>query len=295
MQVTHLYSSQCILAESALWHQCRHSYFWVDIEGCKLFELKKTGQAKVWELDKRVSLIVEQADENSLLLALQGELAIFNLNSATCTALVDIDKNIPQNRCNDGGCDEQGRMWIGTMDVHCKEGAGSLYRVGTDLQVQQVVNDLTIPNGIAWSADKTRMYFIETMSRSVRSYIFNKETGDVFYEAIAVKIPDNMGFPDGMCIDAEGMLWIALYSGGAVSRWNPQTGQLLQKIELPVPNVTNCCFSGDNLDELFVTTARENLTEQQLQQYPQSGDVFKITGLGVTGTKVNVSNFNIKK
>ncbi|RYE13285.1 MAG: SMP-30/gluconolactonase/LRE family protein [Sphingobacteriales bacterium] len=289
MKIETLYPSQCTLGESPVWHKRRGSYFWVDIEDGVLYELNAAKTLQTWKLNTRVSLIIEQEDD-TLLLAIQGGVVRFNPSDGSMTNLVDLDKDQPQNRCNDGACDADGRLFVSTMDVHCEKDAGNLYRIDKDLIVTKVINDLTIPNGIVWSHDHARMYFIETMSRSVKSYIFNRQTGEIFYENVVVSIPEEMGYPDGMAIDAAGMLWIALYGGHGVSRWNPETGMLLEKITLPAPHITNCTFGGDNLDELIVTSAREELTEEQLAQYPESGSVFIITGLGVKGVENNRSN-----
>ncbi|MEO6498265.1 MAG: SMP-30/gluconolactonase/LRE family protein [Mucilaginibacter sp.] len=290
MKVETLYPSHCMLGESPVWHRRRGSYFWVDIEEGILYELNAAKDLQMWKLKTKVSLIIEQEDD-TLLLAVQGGVVRFNPADGSTTELVGLDKDYPANRCNDGACDADGRLYIGTMNVNCEKDAGNLYRIDKDFTVTKVINDLTIPNGIVWSHDQARMYFIETMSRTVKSYLFNRKTGEIYYEKIAVTIPEDMGYPDGMAIDTEGMLWVALYGGYGVSRWNPETGMLLEKISLPVPHVTNCTFGGDNLDELVVTSAKENLNEEQLAQYPQSGDVFIITGSGYKGIENNRSNY----
>ncbi|RYE20338.1 MAG: SMP-30/gluconolactonase/LRE family protein [Sphingobacteriales bacterium] len=243
MKISTLYPSQCTLGESPVWHQRRGSYFWVDIEEGILHELNTaTRNVKVWNLHRRVSVIIEQTD-GTLVLGVQGGLIKFDPTDGRTSPLVDIDAGQSQNRCNDGACDSEGRIWIGTMEVHCEPGAGSLYCVNNSLGVKKMMPNLTIPNGIVWSADMARMYFIETMSRTVKSYIYNRLSADIHFEKVAINIPESMGYPDGMKIDTEGKLWIALYGGQAVSRWDPETGILLQKIELPALNITNCCFA----------------------------------------------------
>ncbi|WP_158534880.1 SMP-30/gluconolactonase/LRE family protein [Mucilaginibacter hurinus] len=290
MNIATLYPSQCTLGEGVLWHSRRRSYFWVDIQEGILHEFNTAGGLKTWNLGTPVSMIVEQQDD-TLLLAVKGGIVLFNPADGSTAKLVSIENSEPGNRCNDGACDSEGRIWVGTMDMHAEAYAGNLYRIDTNLGVTKVINDLTIPNGLVWSLDQARMYHIETMSRSVKSYIFNRQTGEIHYEKVVISVPPDMGYPDGMTIDAEGMLWIALYGGHGVSRWNPDTGELLDKITLPAPHVTNCCFGGDNLDELAVTSARENLDAEQLAQYPESGNVFIITGLGVKGVSNNRSNY----
>ncbi len=127
---------------------------------------------------------------------------------------------------------------------------------------------------MAWTADNSRFYFIDTPKQRIDAFIFDAEKGDVTFEQTVIHIPAEEGHPDGMCIDAEGMLWVALWGGFAVKRFNPFTGALLATIELPVPNITSCTFGGENLDQLFITSARSMLTDKQLAQYPLSGNSF---------------------
>jgi sugar lactone lactonase YvrE len=129
---------------------------------------------------------------------------------------------------------------------------------------------------MAWTADQQTFYFIDTPTKKIQEFAFDPESGEIKFRRISVEIPEGLGFPDGMCIDREGMLWVAHYAGSGVYRWNPQTGKLLDKIELPVPHVTSCCFGGENLDLILITTAQENLTVDDLKKYPQSGDVFLV-------------------
>ena len=286
MKVSALFKASNVLGESPFWHVKRQSLFWVDIEQGLLHELDwKTKDLQIWPLSRRVSLIMEGTDDQ-LILGVQGGLVSFDLKTGDFDWIADIEKDIPDRRCNDGGVDSKGRIWVGVMDIHCKAAQGSLYRL-TNLSSPPVkmIEELTIPNGLVWSHNDDRMYFIDTVSRSVKSYLFNLATGAIEYEKDVITISPQMGMPDGMAIDNEGMLWVALYGGFALGRWNPLNGKLIDLIKLPVPNVTNCCFAGDQLDELVITTARENLTPQQLSEYPESGNLFIIKSPGVKGVR----------
>ncbi|RZM29556.1 MAG: SMP-30/gluconolactonase/LRE family protein [Pedobacter sp.] len=286
MKVSTLLKASNVLGESPFWHAKRQSLFWVDIEQGLLHELNwKTKDLQIWPLSRRVSLIMEGA-EDQLILGVQGGLVNFDLKTGDVDWIADIEKDLPDRRCNDGGVDNMGRIWVGVMDIHCKPNLGSLYRL-TNLSTPPVkmIEGLTIPNGLVWSHNYERMYFIDTVSRSVKSYLFNQLTGAIEYEKDVITISPQMGMPDGMTIDNEGMLWIALYGGFALGRWNPQNGKLIDLIKLPVPNATNCCFAGDQLDELVITTARENMTQQELIDYPESGHLFIIKSPGVRGVR----------
>ncbi len=274
MKASNFYPSQCVLAEGPLWHKERNSCFWVDIERGILYEYGwKNQEVKTWSFDHRVTMVI-QAENNQVILALDRRIARFDLETEKLEKIVDLEKELPGNRCNDGACDSQGRIWVGTMALDTKEGAASLYCVEKDLSVTKKISGVTISNGLAWSSDDRTFYYIDTPTKKVQAYHFDKITGQITLDRTAVEIPEDMGSPDGMAIDEEGMLWIAHYGGSGVYRWNPGTGEFLEKIEVPAPHVTSCAFVGENLDQLLITTARENMSEEELLQYPESGDVF---------------------
>jgi sugar lactone lactonase YvrE len=281
MQITTLYPSQCILAEGPLWHLERNSCLWVDIERGVLYEYNWSSQeVNTWSFDHRLTMVI-QAEGNEVILALDRSIVRFNLETEQLQWLVHLEKESPNNRCNDGACDSRGRIWVGTMALDTAQGAASLYCIEKDGTVNKKIPDVTISNGLAWTADDRTFYYIDTPTRKVQAYHFDNESGEISFDRTAIEIPEDMGSPDGMAIDEEGMLWIAHYGGFGVYRWNPHSGELLQKIDVPVPNVTSCAFVGKNLEQLIITTASENLSEEVLRKYPQSGDVF----LANPGTK----------
>ncbi len=286
--------SQCFLGEGPLWHSGRQSFFWVDIERGNLFEYhSSTGVTSTRNFPHRLAVVLEGKD-GSLILGLDRSLARFDLETEELEWLCGVEENLPLHRFNDGKVDPAGRIWIGTLSTKFTEGAGSLYRVGQDLKpVVQLLN-LTISNGMAWTEDDRTFYFIDTPTRQIREFDFEMESGEIRFRRVAVEVPEELGFPDGMCIDQEGMLWVAHYGGSGVYRWNPKSGELVDKITLPVPHVTSCCFGGENLDTLLITTAQENLSPEQLKKYPQSGDVFlaKVTMPGYRSNSYEMDKTN---
>jgi sugar lactone lactonase YvrE len=136
------------------------------------------------------------------------------------------------------------------------------------------------------------LYFIDSPTQRVDAYFFNAHTGEIMFDKTVIEIPIEIGTPDGMTIDQEGMLWIAHWGGYGVYRWDPFTGELLSKIEVPAPNVTSCRFAGKDLDQLVITTARKNLGEVELQNYPESGNVFSVT-TGCKGLQQNKCLYEI--
>lgn len=141
-----------------------------------------------------------------------------------------------------------------------------------------------ISNGIVWSADRRTMYYVDTPTRRVSRYRYDDSTGAIAYEGIAVQIPEEMGFPDGMTIDGCGNLWIALWGGYGVGCWNPHSGELLHRIFVPCPNAASCAFGGENLDTLYITTAGGTPDSRLRQDYPLSGSLF-VCKPGVYGVK----------
>lgn len=138
-----------------------------------------------------------------------------------------------------------------------------------------------LANGLTWNADGTEFFFIDTDRRTISGFDYDKATGNIANGKMIIKVPDDMGAPDGMTIDSQGYLWVALWGGGAVTRWDPETGELIGRIEVAAKNVSSCCFGGEDMDTLFITTASQ---DTDLQKYPLAGNVF-IAHLGVKGSR----------
>jgi len=268
--------SQCFLGEGPLWIARLGCFFWVDIEKGNLHRYHlATEQLEIRHFPHRLAVVLE-GQIGKLILGLDRKLVRYDWETEEIEELCEVESDLILNRFNDGKVDPKGRIWIGTLSTLFTEGAGSLYRIGPDLQPKVQLTNLTISNGMAWTADQQTFYFIDTPTKKIQEFAFDPKTGAIEFRRIAVEIPEGLGFPDGMCIDLEGMLWVAHYAGSGVYRWDPSTGQLLDKIELPVPHVTSCCFGGENLDLMLITTAQENLTADDLKKFPQSGDVFLV-------------------
>jgi sugar lactone lactonase YvrE len=163
--------------------------------------------------------------------------------------------------------------------------AGALYRLDLDGRVALVVDDVTISNGLAWGLDGRTMYYIDTPTRRIDAFTFELSTGEVHDRRTVVRIPSDAGLPDGMTIDAEGGLWVALWGGAAVHRY--VDGRLDRVIELPVSQPTSCAFGGSDLTDLYVTSAREGLSEGDLRDQPLAGALFRVRP-GVRGKSPSI-------
>lgn len=283
-----LYPSGNQLGENPLWDSARESIFWIDIEDKTLNKL--TWPEKVfmrWILPERIGMVVQDED-NNLVLGLQNSLMLFDLNTCTIKWLMDIENDIPNNRPNDGMCDSKGRLWLGTMNIQAEKDLGSLYCIN-DSNIYKHLDNLTIANGKAWSLDNKYFYFTDSLTRKIDSYLFDDQLGTIDFYKTIIHVPEELGLPDGMTIDEEGMLWVAHWDGFCVCRWNPENGDLLSKIDLPVPKVSSCAFGGTDLDTLFITTAKTGLSLEDMEKYPLSGHLFMVK-TKVKGLKTNLFN-----
>ncbi|ATP56147.1 regucalcin [Pedobacter ginsengisoli] len=282
-----LYPSGCVLGESPMWHNERQSCFWVDIEGCMIYEYSLASKTcSQYQLASRVSLIVKSNTADELILGLQGGVARFNLVTETLSIITaDLNADWKTYRCNDGGCDNMGRLWISTTELKHKADAGALYCVDKNTKVSEKMDKLSISNGMAWTADNKRLYHTDSITGAIKSYLYDELAGDLEFERIVVQVPLEKGLPDGIALDAEGKLWIALWGGYGVGRFDVESGEMIGFIDIPAPNVSSCAFVGEALDRMIITTAKKEMTENDLKEFPQSGHIF-IVGPGVTGAQV---------
>ena len=264
------------VGEGPLWDEERQVLYWVDILSSLLYIYDPaTGENRALDVGQHVGTVVTRAS-GGLMLAVREGFASFDLESQELTLIANPEAHITGNRFNDGKCDPAGRFWAGTMAYENPTNQGSLYRLDTDLSVHEIFGDVAISNGIIWSLDHSTMYYIDTLRKNVRAFDYADDTGDISNERVIVNVPEEIGMPDGMAIDSEGMLWVAHYGGSCVSRWNPNTAQLLLKIDLPVTQVTACAFGGPDLDTLYITSAAQELDAAELERQPLAGGLFSI-------------------
>jgi sugar lactone lactonase YvrE len=159
---------------------------------------------------------------------------------------------------------------------------GSVYKISATGETIKMIDSVTISNGIVWTKDASTMYYIDTPTQNIQAFDFDVTTSTLSNERTVVRISQAIGFPDGMAIDEEDMLWVGLWNGNAVGRFNPKTGELISKIEVPAHNVTSCTFGGKNLDKLYITTASVDMTEDEKTKYPLAGSLF-VADPGVKG------------
>jgi sugar lactone lactonase YvrE len=177
-------------------------------------------------------------------------------------------------RMNDAACDPQGRLWAGTMADDHRVGGGALYRLDWAGRTEVVLDGLTISNGLGWSPDGTTMYLIDSGPRLVHAFAFDRDRGTISDGHVLITLPEEIGAPDGMTVDAAGDLWVAVYDGGRVNRYSPE-GVLRQVLAVPAAQTTSCVFAGPGLHRLFVTTATEGWMDEQRRAEPGAGVVYR--------------------
>jgi sugar lactone lactonase YvrE len=191
----------------------------------------------------------------------------------TLDLVAPIELENPGNRMNDAKCDPAGRLWAGTMAFDFAPGAAALYRIAPDLSFVKVLEGVTISNGLGWSPDGDVMYYVDSGKYSVDAFDYDGANGEIANRRELVRFAPEDGMPDGMAVDAEGHLWIAFFHAAAVRRYTPQ-GRLDRQIRLPVALVTSVTFGGDDLRDLYITSAAYGLSAEQLAEQPHAGATF---------------------
>lgn len=261
-----------VLGEGPLWHPLEQALFFVDIERRQLFRLAPaSGEAWSWRLPSRIGCFAFRRD-GSLVVALEDGFWFFEPATGGLRPIVDPEPGLAGNRFNDGRVDPRGRFFAGTMDMAEKAPTGSLWRLDPDLSVHAVERGIGISNGIDWSPDGRLMYHTDSLARSIYVYDYDPASGEARDRRLFAQLAAGEGFPDGLCVDAEGFVWSAIWDGARLLRFDPE-GRVEREIRLPVPRPTACGFGGPALDTLYVTTARIGLSVEALAQAPLSGAV----------------------
>lgn len=270
------------LGEGAIYNHETNEFWHIDIEGKQFFTTDiRTREQNTFDVSQRIGTIVPN-DKGRAVVALQNGLYTYDFESNTQELIVNPLDTIANIRFNDGKCDPSGRLWVGSMGLEQKPYRASLYSLDQGIAKQQL-DSITISNGIVWSKDQKTMYYIDTPDENVKAFDYNVATGDISNGRVVVEI-GGIGYPDGMAIDNEDMLWIALWNGNMVGRWNPETGDLIGKVNVPAHNITSVAFVGEQLDSLIITSARVDMSEEELGKFPLAGSLFVVVP-GPKGTK----------
>ena len=262
-----------ILGESPIWDEREQALYWVDIRRPAIRRLDyASGEVATWPLPELVGSIA-LVDDGRLLVALGADVALFDTATGRMQPVATLPLRLPGHRFNDGRCDRTGRFWVGTMHNLTRGPEGVLYRLGVD-GFESVLDRLCIPNSLCWSPDGRTMYFADSLRYSIDAYDVDPATGLPGARRTMART-DPPGFPDGSTVDADGGVWNAEFNSSRLVRYAPD-GSIDRMVALPVPRPTCCAFGGPDLDVLFVTTASQNLTDDELRAQPLAGALLRL-------------------
>ena len=240
------------LGEGPCWDAESQSLYWVDIPASRVHRLSPGGVHSSWDVGYPPGAVVPRASGGLAIAAGNG---FFGLDPLTGTvAELAAAPGLSGTRMNDGKCDRAGRFYAGTMATDESPGKGSFYRLDTDLTVSEIYTEIGISNGLGWSPDDRRMYYIDSLAYRIDVLDYDLTTAQMGERRPFVALGSDDFMPDGMTVDAEGGLWVAVWGGGVIQRYDAG-GRLTGVVRIPAANVTSCVFGGADLDTLYITTA----------------------------------------
>jgi sugar lactone lactonase YvrE len=270
------YPIKAILGEGSLWDVNNQCLLWVDILDHKIYSFDPKTNCNIgYDMGQDIGAVVI-TKSGLWAYADQDGIGFFNPKSGQKTEGSKPEEKHPEIRFNDGKCDPRGTFWAGTMAYDCTEGEGILYEFDALGNVSKKLTGLTISNGLVWDVAKTKFYFIDSTTYEIHGYDYDSTTGKIQNKIVVAEIDQVLGLPDGMTIDSEDHLWVALFGGGKVIRIDPKTGFIVYEVVVPAPNVTSCAFGGTDLNDLYITSASYNMGKKALEQFPYSGSLFKV-------------------
>ncbi|MBL8077979.1 MAG: SMP-30/gluconolactonase/LRE family protein [Anaerolineales bacterium] len=277
MQTQLVFDAKAALGEGPAWDSATQTLYWVDILGKRIY----AGMNLLAELDEFIGCLAPSKNGH-LILGKRFSFVDFDPATKQETTLHTLTSEPATNRMNDGKCDPAGRLIAGTMDMNETDPNGKLYSFDGK-QATPLVDNVTISNGLAWSPDHKILYYIDTPTREVKAFDYDIKTGQIGNRRVVIRSGDKLGWLDGMTSDTDGNLWVAMWGGAQITKWDPNTGKLLDQI--PVPALQSSCpvFGGKDMNELYITSARKGMNEEELTKYPLSGGLFKVE-TKVTGT-----------
>jgi len=265
--------AHAIVGEGPVWDPTAGLLVWVDIEGKRIYEFDpKTGINREIEVPQYPGAVVRRASGGYMAAVTNGFAAVDRDGRFELVAPVEAD--VSENRMNDGKCDPEGRFWAGTTRMLHDAPIGVLHRLDADLSLHPMVDELWVSNGLDWTSDNRRMYFIDSFARSVDVFDYEAATGAIANRRPLIDVPESWGIPDGMTLDAEGYLWVAFWGSSRVRRFDAE-GRLDREITLPVTQVTSCAFGGPDLRDLYITSGARGLDAEALEREPHAGGLFR--------------------
>jgi sugar lactone lactonase YvrE len=269
------------VGEAPHWDEKSKTLLFVDLTAGAVFRYDELGvKVGSFSVGQEVGAAVPR-DGGGLVLAVRDGIAVTSDTGDGFKLAAPVERDTPGNRMNDAKCDPAGRLLAGTTAFDFTRYSAALYRVESDWSFEQMVRDVTQSNGIAWSPDGKKMYFIDSATQGVDVFDYEAATGSARNRRRLVTIERAHGVPDGMTTDSQGNLWVTCFGGAAVRCFSPE-GEQRGEVFFPVAQVTSCAFGGPGLSDLYVTSAAYHLSTTQLTQQPHAGATF-VCRPGATG------------
>jgi sugar lactone lactonase YvrE len=264
------------LGEGPTWDPASGRLLWVDILASRVHGFDPaTGRSSVLVTEQHVGAAKPRAG-GGLVVNLRDGVGLYDADGAFRWLHREV---VPGRRANDAAVDAAGHLWAGTMRYDEAPGGGTLHRIAPDGTVTPVLDDVTVSNGTGWSPDGTLMYYVDSPTGRIDVFDVDSGTGLVRDRRPLAVIEDGAGFPDGLTVDADGCVWVALWDGAAVRRYTPE-GKLDRAVEVPAVRPTACAFGGPELADLYITTATTGLDARALAAQPLAGSVLVVRGAG---------------
>lgn len=258
--------------EGPYWDATTGRILCMDVLAGEIVAVDSSGALSRCKVPSRVATVVRRRSSGGFVIATEHGLIGADNDMSAFERIADITDD-PNVRTNDGGCDPFGGFVIGTMAYDERPATGAVYRVTPDRQVVELLSSVSISNGVQWSADGARVYYVDTPTRRVDVFDVVPETGAWLGRRVHMYVDGTAGYPDGMAIDEDDGLWIALWGGGTVNHYD-LTGRCVESIHVPgVSQVSSCAFGGDRRDVLYITTSRQGLPDDH---EPSAGAIFAV-------------------
>lgn len=271
------------LGEGIRWNGAQQKLYWVDIQRAQLWAMTLDDRStETWDLPERIGSFAFRRS-GGLLVALESGLHDFDPASGAVTRLTSFETDLPTTRMNDGVCDRQGRFVVGGLDERGLRPLSSVVSYGADGVLATLISDVGCTNSLAFSSDGGAMYFADTSDRYIYRYTYDSANGRLGDRNLFASLPVGGGRPDGSTVDAQDHLWNAEWGGSRVTCYDPE-GVIAARVTLPVSNITCCTFGGPDLTTLFITSARDGLSDEQLAAQPNAGSLF-VCDLAAVGLK----------
>jgi sugar lactone lactonase YvrE len=264
------------VGEGPVWDPRERKLVWLDIMSSQVRRFDPaSGQDEVIDVGQHVGAVAMR-ESGGMVMAMRDGFGVLDLPSGTVEMVDHTGGDDPESRFNDGKCDRAGRFWAGTMayDWQTRRGGSALYRLDPGFRVQKMLDGVSVSNGLDWSPDDRLMYYIDSPTLQIGVFDYDAASGAIENRRALITLPEGLGFPDGMTVDSEGCIWLAVFGGGVVRRYSPD-GSLDRELRMPARQVTSVAFGGDDLGDLYITCAAAWLSDEALSEQPHAGGLFR--------------------